>query len=173
MISDAYAGVYSMLNPGRRIQEEWRLECWQAVGDLLMGSDPANQVFKHEYDWRLRTCAQMAELKDRHSSASDTRCSYREDLLEAAAFVLRHRRSIRFQELRGTDMAVADPDGEQIEKIKERVANSDAGVCSDDGTAPNWVLLELAASGLLFGFMVAAGAVVGLRSMVRRRTGGA
>lgn len=70
-------------------------------------------------------------------------------------------------------MAVAaDPDGEQIERINERrVADSNAGLCSDDGPAPNWVLLELAASGLLFGIMVAAGAVSGFRSMASLRTG--
>lgn len=70
-------------------------------------------------------------------------------------------------------MAVAaDPDGEQIERINERrLADSDAGVCSDDGSAPNWVLLELAASGLMFGIMVAAGALAGFRSMARLRTG--
>ena len=72
-------------------------------------------------------------------------------------------------------MAVAaDPDGEQIERINEqRVADSNAGLCSDDGPAPNWVLLELAVSGLLLGIMVAAGAVAGFRSMARLRTGGA
>jgi hypothetical protein len=63
---------------------------------------------------------------------------------------------------------------EQIERINERrVADSDAGICSDDGPAPNWVLLELAASGLLFGIMVAAGAVAGSRFITRPWTGGA
>jgi len=44
------------------------------------------------------------------------------------------------------------------------------GFVPDDGPAPNWVLLELAASGLLFGIMVAAGAVAGFRSMARLQT---
>jgi len=72
-------------------------------------------------------------------------------------------------------MAVAaDRDSKQIERINERrVADSNAGLCSDDGPGPNWVLLELAASGLLLGILVAAGAVAGVRSMARQRTGGA
>ena len=55
--------------------------------------------------------------------------------------------------------------------MNDGLADSNAGLCSDDGPAPNWVLLELAACGLLFGIVVAAGAVAGFRSMARLRTG--
>lgn len=87
MISDVCAGVYSGLNTGRWIQEVLRLECWQAVSDLLVRSAPADRVSKHEDDWHLRpgTCALMTEVKCRHSAANGTRCSYRGNLLEAHA----------------------------------------------------------------------------------------